>query len=245
MAVSSCLERKRLDRRDSLRAEAVESAAELQPPQPWRCFLYAIHSRRSRYRHPENCPIYNSCMVTSISHTTEYKQLITELKVRVQSAQIKAARALNVELIELYWHIGREITERQKISGWGDNAIGQIAKDLTRELGGLKGFSRSNLFYMRQLYQYYADHDQIVQQAVGEILWGHNILLFQKLKDPVQALWYAQKTIENGWARSTLQLQIESGLYERQATLSNTNGFTELKSSTDYWGSDHESQRKM
>lgn len=151
-------------------------------------------------------PVYNTSMAKAISHTAEYKQFITELKARVQAAQIKAARALNTELITLYWQIGQEITQRQKVSGWGDEVIAQVAKDLTRELGGIKGFSRTNLYRMKRFYGYYVGKEQFVPQAVGQIPWGHNVLIFEKIKDRTQALWYAKKTIEHGWARSTLQL---------------------------------------
>lgn len=111
------------------------------------------------------------------------------------------------------------IAERQKKSGWGDNVIGQIAKDLTQELGGIKGFSERNLYRMKLFYSFYTDagHGEFSPQLVAKIPWGHNSLIIQKIKDPQKAIWYVEKTIEHGWARSILQLQIESGLYERQA----------------------------
>jgi len=89
-------------------------------------------------------------MPNEIEKTSDYKAFITELKNRVQSAQIKAARSVNTELLALYWEIGQMITEKQKKSGWGDAVINQISTDLTRELHGVKGFSRSNLYYIKQ-----------------------------------------------------------------------------------------------
>ena len=147
----------------------------------------------------------------------DYRRFIAELKSRVQSAQIKAAVKVNEELIGLYWEIGKQLVERQRASKWGDNVIAQIATDLTRELGGIKGFSRRNLFRMKQWYTFYASQGEKVPQLVAQIPWGHNSLIIEKIKDVPQALWYVQKTLEYGWARSVLQLQIESGLYERQA----------------------------
>ena len=89
-------------------------------------------------------------MNRDIINTEDYRHLIANLKDRIQAAQIKAALAVNTQLIELYWDIGKLIAEKQQVSGWGDAVIDQIAKDLTQELGGLKGFSRSNLYNVKQ-----------------------------------------------------------------------------------------------
>lgn len=169
-------------------------------------------------------------MSQELTKTDDYLSLIASLKSRIHIAQTKAALAVNTQLIELYWDIGKLITERQKASGWGDAVVDQIAKDLTRELGGLKGFSRSNLYYMKQFYCFYVETgefvpqpvaqssgSEFVQQVVGQIPWGHNILIFQSVKDQKKALWYVHKAIENGWSRNVLGIQIENKLYERQA----------------------------
>lgn len=159
--------------------------------------------------------------------TDDYRALITDLKTRIRSAQIKAALAVNTQLIALYWDIGKQIAEKQRASGWGDAVIEQIAKDLTRELDGLKGFSRSNLYNIKQWYGFYAPHGEKVQQLVGQIPWGHNVLIVQDIKERDKALWYVRKTIENGWSRNVLIHQIESQLYERQADKPRIDNFAE------------------
>ena len=164
-------------------------------------------------------------MDQEIIRTDAYKALIADLKQRVQSAQLRAARAVNQELLALYWDIGRTIAERQAESGWGDGVIRQIAADLTRELGGLKGFSRSNLYNMKQWYGFYVEAGENVQQLVGQIPWGHNIQIIQKVKDIDRAVWYANKSLENGWSRDVLALQIDSQLYERQAVSKTVDNF--------------------
>lgn len=156
-------------------------------------------------------------MTAPLTNTLEYQRFITELKTKVRSAQIKAAVTVNSALIRLYWDMGRLIAERQEKSGWGDNVIGQIARDLTRELGGLKGFSERNLYRMKLFYRFYASHGENSPQLVANIPWGHNSLIIEKIKDPPKALWYVQKTIDNGWSRNVLGIQIENQLYERQA----------------------------
>ena len=177
-------------------------------------------------------------MIQDLTNTNDYRDLVTNLKSRIKSAQTKAALVVNTQLIELYWDIGKLIAEKQEASGWGDAVIEQLAKDLTRELGGLKGFSRSNLYYMKQFYCFYvaagecvpqavaqSSGSEFVQQLVGQIPWGHNILIFQSVKDQKKALWYVNKTIEHGWSRNVLNIQIESQLYERQAEKSKIDNF--------------------
>src|SRR5579862_5943148 len=114
--------------------------------------------------------------------TADYKSFIAELKSQVRSAQIKAAVSVNRELIQLYWRLGAMISEKQAASGWGDAVIEQISKDLTGEFPDMKGFSRANLYYIKQWYKFYADQPEFVQQAVGQIPWGHNIVIIQKIK---------------------------------------------------------------
>ena len=166
-------------------------------------------------------------MNQDLIQTADYRHFIATLKQKVQSAQIKAARAVNSELIGLYWELGRLITDKQQASGWGDAVIDQIARDLTRELGGLKGFSRRNLYRIKQWYAFYIDQGEFVPQVVAQIPWGHNALIIEKIKEPDKALWYAQQTLENNWSRNVLGLQIESRLYERQAAKPKIDNFSE------------------
>lgn len=166
-------------------------------------------------------------MTQALVHTPDYRDFIATLKQKVQTAQLKAARAVNAELIGLYWELGRLITEKQQASGWGDAVIDQIAHDLTRELGGVKGFSRRNLYRIKQWYRFYAEQGEFVPQLVAQIPWGHNALIVEKIKAPEQALWYVSKTLENNWSRHVLSLQIENRLYERQAAKPKIDNFAE------------------
>ena len=150
-----------------------------------------------------------------LSLKEEYGDFLQSLKTRIQQAQIKAALAVNAELVLLYWQIGREILDRQKAQGWGAKVIEQLSKDLRSEFPQMKGFSRTNLLYMRSFAEKNPD-EQFVQEVLGQITWYHNITLLDKVKDANQREFYIQKTIENGWSRNILVLQIESRLYERQ-----------------------------
>lgn len=107
-------------------------------------------------------------MSRSLDLPDDYATLLGDLKQHIRSAQIRAALAVNRELIELYWRIGRAIVERQAEQGWGAKVIDQLARDLRAEFPELKGFSRSNLSYMQQFASTWPD-EQIVQQLVGQI----------------------------------------------------------------------------
>jgi predicted nuclease of restriction endonuclease-like (RecB) superfamily len=144
-----------------------------------------------------------------------YADFLNGLKQRIRSAQVKAALAVNRELIMLYWEIGREILSRQTSDGWGAKVVEQLAKDLKAEFPEMRGLSRTNLLYMRAFAAAYPD-ESIVQHVVGQIPWGHNVRILDAVKDPEQRLWYAQQTVINGWSRNVLLMQIESKLYERQ-----------------------------
>ena len=152
-------------------------------------------------------------MATNMDNSN-YSELIKSLKQEIQQARIKAHLAVNRELVLLYWRIGKSILDRQKVEGWGAKVIENISKDLRSEFPEIKGLSSQNIAYMRQFASEYED-TQIIQQLVGEIPWGHNILIFSRIKNYDQRIWYIYKTIENGWSRNVLALQIDTNLYER------------------------------
>ncbi len=145
----------------------------------------------------------------------DYAVFLEDIKNRVANAQIKAALSVNRELVLLYWQIGREILNRQKMQGWGAKVIERLAKDLKEAFPAMKGFSRTNLLYMRSFAENYSD-EAFVQAVLGQITWYHNIALLDKLKNHEEREWYARETIENGWSRNILALQIQSNLYRRQ-----------------------------
>jgi predicted nuclease of restriction endonuclease-like (RecB) superfamily len=144
-----------------------------------------------------------------------YADWLAELKTRIHGAQQRAALAVNRELVLLYWQIGRDILERQSREGWGAKVIDRLAHDLRTAFPDMKGFSRANLLYMRAFAQAWPDA-AIVQQAVGRLPWGHNLVLLAKLKSPTQRLQYAQRAVEHGWSRSILEMQIETRRIDRE-----------------------------
>ncbi len=153
-----------------------------------------------------------------IKDTNKYKYWLEELKSEIQHTQIKAVLSVNQELLGLYWKIGKSISEKINVEKWGTSVVDNLSKDLKNHFPNQKGFSRSNLFSMKKLYEFYSQSEEIefVQQVVGQIPWGHNILIITKSSDLKEALFYINKTIENNWSRAVLTHQIDLGLYERQ-----------------------------
>ncbi|RZI40339.1 DUF1016 domain-containing protein [Herbaspirillum sp. HC18] len=145
----------------------------------------------------------------------DYADWLASLKQRIAGAQQRATVAVNTELVMLYWDIGHAILDKQQGVGWGAKVVERIALDLRNAFPAMKGFSRSNLLYMRALAEAWRDR-AIVQQLVGQLPWGHNIVLLTKLKDTVAREWYARAAIAHGWSRAILDMQIETGLYERE-----------------------------
>jgi predicted nuclease of restriction endonuclease-like (RecB) superfamily len=156
-----------------------------------------------------------------------YVEFVTDLKARVRAAQLKAAVTVNAEMIRLYWDLGRMIAERQEGARWGSKVIDQIGADLQREFPGSAGFSRQNIYRMRAFFLAYSGGSQIVAQAVRQLTtdappeviqipWGHNVTLFQQVKDTEARLWYAKAANEHGWSRAVLAHQIETDLYGRK-----------------------------
>jgi predicted nuclease of restriction endonuclease-like (RecB) superfamily len=154
-------------------------------------------------------------MSKETSPSSAYKALLADLKRRIQEAQVRAGLAVNRELVLLYWSVGREILIRQEREGWGAKVIDSLARDLHQSFPEMRGLSPRNLKYMRALAEAWPE-ESIVQQAAAQIPWFHNCTLLDKVKDPLERLWYTQQTIANGWSRNVLILQIESGLYRRQ-----------------------------
>jgi predicted nuclease of restriction endonuclease-like (RecB) superfamily len=144
-----------------------------------------------------------------------YDDFLHDLKERIRAAQVRAALAVNRELILLYWQMGRDILERQRQQGWGAKVIDRLAIDLRSAFPDMKGFSPRNLKYMRAFAEAYPD-EQFVQEPLAQITWYHNITLLDKVKDPIEREWYVSKTIQHGWSRNVMVLQIESGLHRRQ-----------------------------
>ncbi|STX39312.1 PDDEXK nuclease domain-containing protein [Legionella feeleii] len=151
-----------------------------------------------------------------------YQSLLAEIKERLKKAQIRAAIVVNLELIKFYWGIGKLIIESQEQTKWGNKIFEVLARDLRHSFPNTEGFSRSNLYNMRQFAVHYPSFE-IVQALPGQLTWTHHVVLMQSFTPEELAVkhWYAEKTIENEWPYRELNTQIKSDLYSRQSKLKN------------------------
>lgn len=142
-------------------------------------------------------------------------ELVEQIKERVRTSRLRAARAVNTELVLMYWQIGRDINERMAVEGWGTKVVDAIAERLRAEFPGQRGWSLRNLRYMRDFARLWPDEASILQQPAAKLPWTHVHVLIDSLDSNEQRDWYAAKAAENGWSRAVLQFQIKSDLYGR------------------------------
>jgi len=175
--------------------------------------------------------------VPGIHDSHDYISWLKELKTKICSAQIKAALAANSTLIDFYFDLGQMIFEKDAI--WGSKLLEHLSKDLRKEFPDMQGFSVTNLKYCRLFFQYITIRPRLgdetgknispqpgddfhavpvsgIYQLIRQLPWGHIKLLIDKVKEENASVYYINQTIENGWSRDILALQIKSNLYARE-----------------------------
>ena len=150
----------------------------------------------------------------AVSVPLGYTSFLDEVKARIRAAQVKAALAVNAELVLLYWRLGRDILARQKKEGWGAQVIDRLSADLRAAFPEMKGFSPRNLKYMRAFAAAWPE-PEFVQQVAARLPWFHSCMLLDRVKQKVAREWYARQAIEHGWSRNMLLAQIETALHAR------------------------------
>ena len=146
--------------------------------------------------------------------SAEYKTFFKEIEERIHKAQYDALKAVNKELITLYWDIGKSIVAKQEKLGWGKAIVETLAKDLQKEFPGIQGFSARNLWNMRIFYLAYKD-DTKLQPLVAEISWTKNVIIMERCKDDIRREFYLKITKKFGWTKDVLINQLEAGAFER------------------------------
>lgn len=149
-----------------------------------------------------------------------YTDFIENMKKEIQRQRASVIFSANVSMICLYWNIGKAVLDKQSEEGWGAKVIDRISKDLKESFPDMNGFSPRNIKYMRKFAECWRDFE-FVQRVVAQIPWRTNISLIDKLKNEESRIWYAYKTIENGWSKAVLDVQIETKLLERTGTAVN------------------------
>lgn len=146
-----------------------------------------------------------------------YSQFFVEVKERIRSAQYEAMKAVNTEMISLYWDIGRLITEKQQLLGWGKSVVETLSHDLQKEFPGIQGFGARNIWYMQQFYAEYQG-SKFLQPLVAEISWSKHLIIMSKCKEEQERRYYILATKRYGWTKDMLIHKIELKSFEKYLT---------------------------
>ena len=138
---------------------------------------------------------------------------ITDVKHKVRAAQYEALKAVNTELINLYWEIGKSIAEKQS-ENWGKSVVATLSKELQKEFPKISGFSEANLWLMSQFYTEYQPVE-ILEPLVREISWSKHIAILKKCKNTQERQFYILATKKFGWTKNVLIHQIENKTFEK------------------------------
>lgn len=168
-------------------------------------------------------------MSMDVAVAPDYRAWLGDLKARFRQVQLKAAVAVNTELLRFYLELGVDIVARQASQSWGSGFLERLSQDLMQEFPEIKGFSKRNLEQIRRWYNFWSTQPAITKQAASQLLaipWWHNVVIITKCQNHAEALYYVQQTQAHGWSRSVLTHQIESGLWQREGqALSNFTQF--------------------
>jgi len=148
-----------------------------------------------------------SADLTPDTHFVEVAKLIA-------AARQRAVQSVNTTLIELYWQVGEYISRKIQAAEWGDGVVTQLADYLARTQPGLSGFTRRNLFRMRQFYEAYRG-DEKVSPLVTQLPWTHNLIILSQSKRPEEREFYLRMAIREKWSKRELERQFQTALFER------------------------------
>lgn len=137
-----------------------------------------------------------------------------EIVAIIEQARQKAFRAVNRELIEMYWQIGQYISEKVKSNAWGKSIVTEFASFVQSKYVGIKGFSAQNIWRMKQFYETYAGNEKL-SPLVRELPWTNNILIMVGAKTDEAREFYLNLCIKNNYSKRELERQLDSMLFER------------------------------
>lgn len=155
-------------------------------------------------------------MTGPVSRTTDDPRFTVVIEM-IQAARQRAVRAVNTSLIDLYWQIGEHISRKVAAAEWGDGVIPQLAAFIARTQPGLRGFTRPNLFRMRQFYEAYADQDSVAALP-RQLPWTHNLIILGQCKRPEEREFYLRMAVQEQWSKRELERQLRAALFERVVT---------------------------
>lgn len=132
----------------------------------------------------------------------------------IETAREAAFQVVNTTLIELYWQVGEYISRKLEAADWGEKVVEQLARFISQRHPDIKGFTRANLFRMRQFFETY-NQNEIVAPLVRQLSWSHNLIIIGRCKSPEEREFYLRTAIRERWGKRDLERQLRSALFER------------------------------
>ena len=151
---------------------------------------------------------------SNISPTIGDEVAFSEVVRLIAASREKAIQAVNTALIDLYWQIGATISRKIEAAEWGDGVVDRLAQFIARTEPGLRGFTRRNLFRMKQFYEAYRE-DSIVSPLVAQLPWSHHLIILGQSKRPEEREFYVRLAIRERWSKRELERQFKTALFER------------------------------
>jgi predicted nuclease of restriction endonuclease-like (RecB) superfamily len=175
----------------------------------------ANRAKRSPIRTPsESVPLPSKSKAPALRSTKKDEVTFSEIAQLIAASREKAFHAVNTILIDLYWEVGATICRKIEAAEWGDGVVEQLAEFIARTQPGLRGFTRANLFRMRQFYETY-NGDEKVAPLVRQLPWPHHLIILGQSKRPEEREFYMRIAIQEKWSKQEVERQFNSALFAR------------------------------
>jgi predicted nuclease of restriction endonuclease-like (RecB) superfamily len=144
------------------------------------------------------------------------EQAFAEVVEMIQASRSRALAAVNTALIDLYWRIGEYISRKLETATWGEGVVEALARYIQRHHPSLRGFTRRNLFRMRQLFEAYKGKEK-VPALLTQLPWTHHLIILGQSKRPEEREFYLRQAIRERWSSRELERQLRAAAFERAA----------------------------
>jgi predicted nuclease of restriction endonuclease-like (RecB) superfamily len=154
-----------------------------------------------------------------------YNHILRQIIAEIKSAQVVVAKRVNASVMQMYWNIGKRLSEEVPEKGYGASVVERLSVDLKNEFSDTIGFSPRNLWDMKRFYEFYRNEDEKLRQSVAVLPWKHNLLIMSRTKSIEEARFYVESAIEMGWTRDVLLNFIKADTYKNAKLLPKHHNF--------------------
>ena len=162
-----------------------------------------------------------------IPQSKNYANILRQIVAEIKHTRVVIANRVNTSLIQMYWNIGKHLSQEGLEKGYGSAVVKRLSVDLKAEFPDTNGFSPRNLWDMKRFYEFYSVEiiDEKLRQSVAVLSWGHHLSIINKIKDLNEALYYVEAAVKMGWTRNLLLNFIKADSYRNAKLLPKANNF--------------------